>query len=70
MVNAAFTLGGAKVEHSEGYPGWKPNPDSQILKVAQESFKRLYGKDPEVKAIHAGLECGLFLQKYPHLDMI
>lgn len=70
MVNAAFTLGGAKVEHGEGYPGWKPNPDSQILKVAQQSFKKLYGKDPEVKAIHAGLECGLFLQKYPHLDMV
>ncbi|HCO66414.1 MAG TPA: cytosol nonspecific dipeptidase [Dysgonomonas sp.] len=70
MVNAAFTLGGAKVEHSAGYPGWKPNPNSQILKVAKESFKRLFGKEPEIKAIHAGLECGLFLEKYPHLDMV
>lgn len=70
MVNAAFTLGGAKVEHGAGYPGWKPNPDSAILKVAQQSFKRLYNKDPKVKAIHAGLECGLFLEKYPHLDMV
>ncbi|MBD8347095.1 aminoacyl-histidine dipeptidase [Dysgonomonas sp. HGC4] len=70
MVNAAFTLAGAKVEHGEGYPGWKPNPNSAILKVAEQSFKKLFGKEPEVKAIHAGLECGLFLQKYPHLDMV
>lgn len=70
MVNAAFTLGGAKVEHGAGYPGWKPNPASAILKVAQQSFRRLYGRDPKVKAIHAGLECGLFLEKYPHLDMV
>ena len=70
MVNAAFTLTGAKVEHSTGYPGWKPNPDSNILKVAEESYKRLFNKEPEIKAIHAGLECGLFLEKYPHLDMV
>ena len=51
-------------------PGWAPNPDSKILKVAQESYKRLFGKEAKIKAIHAGLECGLFLTKYPHLDMI
>lgn len=70
MVNAVFTLAGAKVEHSAGYPGWKPNPNSKILRVAEDSYKKLFGKEPEIKAIHAGLECGLFLEKYPHLDMV
>lgn len=70
MVNAVFTLAGADVVHGDGYPGWKPNPNSKILETAKESYKRLYNTDLEVKAIHAGLECGLFLQKYPHLDMI
>lgn len=70
MVNAVFTLADAKVEHSAGYPGWKPNPNSQILKVAEDSYKKLFGKEPKIKAIHAGLECGLFLEKYPHLDMV
>lgn len=70
MVNAVFTLGGAKVVHGEGYPGWKPNPNSSILEVSKQSYKKLYNVEPEVKAIHAGLECGLFLEKYPHLDMV
>lgn len=70
MVKAAFILGGADVKFSEGYPGWKPNPESKILNITKKSYKRLYGKEPEIKAIHAGLECGLFLEKYPHLDMI
>lgn len=70
MVNSVFTLAKAKVEHSAGYPGWKPNPNSHILEVGKACYKKLYNKDPEVKAIHAGLECGLFLEKYPHLDMI
>lgn len=70
MVNAAFTMGGAVVVHGEGYPGWKPNPHSPILEVVKESYKKLYSVEPEVKAIHAGLECGLFLEKYPHLDMV
>lgn len=69
-VNAVFTLAEAKVEHSDGYPGWKPNPDSPILHVAQESYEKLFGVEPQVKAIHAGLECGLFLEKYPYLDMV
>ena len=54
----------------DGYPGWKPNPHSEILEVAAESYKRLFGVDAQIKAIHAGLECGLFLDKYPSLDMI
>ena len=70
MVSAVFELAGAKVTHNEGYPGWEPNPDSYLLKIAQREYKTLYGKDPEVKAIHAGLECGLFLEKYPNLDII
>ncbi len=69
-VRAAFLLGGAKVSSGDGYPGWKPNPNSPILEVAKASYKRLFGVDAQVKAIHAGLECGLFLDKYPHLDMI
>ena len=68
-VRSAFQLGGAEVKTSDGYPGWKPNPASPILKVAIDSYKKLFGVEPEVKAIHAGLECGLFLEKYPHLDM-
>lgn len=70
MVGSVFALADAKVEHSSGYPGWKPNPDSQILKAAEKSFENLFGKKPEIMAIHAGLECGLFLEKYPHLDMV
>ena len=70
MVNAVFTLAKAEVKHSDGYPGWRPNPDSKVLSVAKESYKKLFGKEPEIMAIHAGLECGLFLEKYPHLDMI
>ncbi len=70
IVRAAFELGGAETLTNEGYPGWKFNPNSQILKIATESYRRLFGKDPMVLAIHAGLECGLFSEKYPHLDMI
>ena len=69
-VAAAFELGGATTTSGEGYPGWKPNPSSPILKVAEEAYKRLFGVEPKVKAIHAGLECGLFLEKYPSLDMV
>lgn len=69
-VAAAFELAGAKMTRSDGYPGWKPNPSSQILGVATEAYKRLFGAEPKIKAIHAGLECGLFLEKYPSLDMV
>jgi len=70
MVESVFTLAGADVKHGEGYPGWAPNPDSEILKISVASYKKLFGNEPEVRAIHAGLECGLFLEKYPKLDMI
>jgi dipeptidase D len=69
-VEAAFFLGSFDVEHHGEYPGWKPNLDSRILKVSVDSYRKLFGTDPEVKAIHAGLECGLFLEKFPDLDMI
>lgn len=69
-VGAVFELAGATITVGEGYPGWKPNPSSAILKVAVEAYKRLFGVEPKVKAIHAGLECGLFLEKYPSLYMV
>ena len=69
-VEAAFSLGAFEVEHHGEYPGWKPNLKSHILEVSLKSYKKLFKTDPEVKAIHAGLECGLFLEKFPDLDMI
>ena len=69
-VEAAFFLGSFDVEHHGEYPGWKPNLKSHILEVCVESYRRLFNTEPEVKAIHAGLECGLFLEKFPDLDMI
>jgi dipeptidase D len=65
-----FELGGAKVEHSDAYPGWKPDLDSPILAVAKSAFRALYRKDPEVKAIHAGLECGIIGERIPGMDMV
>jgi len=70
VVKSTFKLARAVVEQTEGYPGWNPNPSSAILNITVASYKRLFGSDPAVKAIHAGLECGLFLEKYPALDMI
>ncbi len=69
-VEAVFSLAGARVEHSEGYPGWAPNPDSHLLEMTKKAYEKLFGKPIKVRAIHAGLECGLFLEKYPHLEMV
>ncbi len=69
-VASVFELGGAEVSGGSGYPGWKPNLNSAILKLAKSTYKSLYGKDPEVKAIHAGLECGIIGAKYPGMDMV
>ncbi len=69
-VEALFALAEAEVSHGEGYPGWKPNLHSAILNTAMESYERLFDAKPKVRAIHAGLECGLFLEKNPALDMI
>ena len=69
-VAAAFELAGASVETGEGYPGWKMNPESHLLKVAGAEYEKLFGKKPVVRGIHAGLECGLFSEKYPGMDMV
>lgn len=69
-VEACFLQAGAEVTHESEYPGWKPNLHSELLKVCVASYERLFGTKPVVRAIHAGLECGLFLDKYPDLDMI
>ena len=70
QVEAHFQLAGAEVSHSDGYPGWAPNVDSEIMKVSSKAYEELFGVKPQIKAIHAGLECGLFLNKYPYLDMV
>ncbi len=69
-IAAVFHLIDANVELSGAYPGWKPNMDSPILKVCQDVYNKNFGKIPEIKAIHAGLECGLLGGVYPNLDMI
>lgn len=69
-IKATFELAGAKVEQNDGYPAWKMNPESKLVKITVEAYKKLFGKDPVVKGIHAGLECGLFSEKYPNLDMV
>lgn len=69
-VGATFILAGAEVSHGDGYPGWKPNMKSGVKDLLCESYKELFGVAAKVGAIHAGLECGLFLEKYPNLDMI
>ncbi|MEW5877917.1 MAG: aminoacyl-histidine dipeptidase [Acidobacteriota bacterium] len=70
QVEAVFKLAGAAVEVHDGYPGWKPNPNSPVLQLAREVFQREFGREPEVKAIHAGLECGLIGEKFPGMDML
>lgn len=70
QVEAVFTLAGAEVVHGDGYPGWQPNMHSPIMKIACDAYEELYGVKPAIKAIHAGLECGLFKSVYPELDMV
>ncbi len=69
-VSAAFYMIGADVKSGDGYPGWTPNPNSEVLKVLVQAYENKFQKKPAVKAIHAGLECGLFSEKYPDLDMV
>jgi dipeptidase D len=69
-VESCMKLAGAEVVHSDGYPGWKPNLASEILKITRESYNKLFGKEPIVRAIHAGLECGLVYEKIKGIDMI
>ena len=70
MVESAFLLSGASVSHSDGYPGWTPNPASPILNISVKVYNELFDSNPEVLAIHAGLECGLIGDMYPEMDMI
>ena len=69
-IRAISELSGAKVEEDNPYPGWKPNLDSNILKISKNIHKDMFGFDPKVEAIHAGLECGIIGEKYPGMDMI
>ncbi len=70
MVESVFVLAEFDVKHGDGYPGWTPNPTSEILKSTVQAYTQLFGNTPIVRSIHAGLECGLFLEKYPNLDMV
>ncbi len=70
MVASVFLLAGGEAVHGEGYPGWTPNPQSEILEISKLQYEKLFGKSPKVLAIHAGLECGLIGEKYPQMDMI
>ncbi len=69
-IKAVFQLAGAEVVQGEGYPAWRMNPNSQLTALTVETYKKLFNKEPKVLGIHAGLECGLFSEKYPHLDMV
>ncbi|MBQ1859244.1 MAG: aminoacyl-histidine dipeptidase [Paludibacteraceae bacterium] len=69
-VEQALSLACDEVTHGDGYPGWAPNPSSALLEVVKKAYIDLYKSEPKVLAIHAGLECGLFLEKYPYLDMV
>ncbi len=69
-VSAIFALAGASIRHTDGYPGWEPNMKSPILKTARSAYRSLYGKSINVKAIHAGLECGIIGERIPGMDML
>jgi dipeptidase D len=69
-VRSTFELAGARTEVNTGYPGWHLDPSSPLLKITVDAYERLFGHKPIVRAIHAGLECGLFSEKYPDMDMV
>ena len=69
-IKALFQLAGAEVVQGDGYPAWKMNPNSKLTELVVETYKELFGKDPIVLGIHAGLECGLFSERYPEMDMV
>jgi dipeptidase D len=70
VVEQALSMACDEVTHGDGYPGWAPNPHSPLLEVTKKAYVDLFKSEPQVLAIHAGLECGLFLEKYPYLDMV
>ena len=63
-------LAGAEIKLSGAYPGWKPDPNSQVLAIFRDMYETIYGNKPDIMVIHAGLECGLFKKPYPEMDMI
>ncbi len=69
-IKAQFQLAGAEVVQGDGYPAWKMNPNSQLTHIVVETYKKLFNKEPKVLGIHAGLECGLFSERYPNMDMV
>lgn len=69
-IKAAFQLGGAEVTQGDGYPAWKMNPNSKLTAIVTDTYKKLFNKEPKILGIHAGLECGLFAERYPNLDMV
>ena len=69
-VEQALAMACDEVTHGDGYPGWAPNPKSELLETVKKAYTDLFKAEPQVLAIHAGLECGLFLEKYPYLDMV
>lgn len=69
-INAIVDIAGAEINREEGYPGWKPNLDSELLKTLKKVYKDTFDKDPHVAAVHAGLECGIIGEKFPGMDMI
>jgi dipeptidase D len=70
MVGVIGSMAGARVEHTDGYPGWKPNVNSAALKTTKETYRQMFGAEPAVKAIHAGLECGIIGERFPGMDMV
>ena len=70
VVEQALAMACDEVTHGDGYPGWAPNTESPLLEVVKKAYTDLFHAEPQVLAIHAGLECGLFLEKYPYLDMV
>jgi dipeptidase D len=70
MVASTFHLAEADVKHTDGYPGWTPNPESEIVDITRKAYEELFNEEPEVLAVHAGLECGLIGAVYPEMDMI
>lgn len=69
-VKACFQLAGAEVEQGDGYPAWQPRANSHLVDVTVQTYRKLFNKEPKVIGIHAGLECGLFAERYPNLDMV
>lgn len=69
-IKALFELAGAEVTQGDKYPAWQMKQDSKLTQIVVDTYKKLFNKEPLVIGIHAGLECGLFSEKYPHLDMV